>query len=280
MSLKAALSLTASFLVAGCSIIPDVPSDDNLPVREILQHTACELQRAFQILSLPQYKSFNAKKWLIAVKLSPKTDAEVSGGLGLTGKSTSVSGAHYFNNWALGSVGSPGAAVDAKGTRNVSIVFKMSSKELLNAKDRLICPVDSPRYHILAQHLGIGEWLVRLVESKDYAVGSLATLDTPTYSSEIVVKFTGNGNFTYNFPLGTHFGAVSGLYDFDETLEITLSPDKGGGPPLVVQTLPVGGNFQDGPDTVPAPSRVTAEKKLDDTVNQQGLINAIRNLPH
>lgn len=266
-------------LIGGCSIIPPVPDDTMLPVREILQHTACELQSAFEILSDPHFASFRANKWLIAVKLNPKIDSEINGGFGATGKSTSLSGAKYFNNWAFGSVGAPAAAVDAKGTRNVSIIFKMTSKELLHPKERLICPLDSPRVHVLTENLGIARWLVRLVEAKDNAVGSLASFDTPTYSSEINVKFSGNGSFTYTFPFGTSFGALAGSYDLDEILEITLSPASGG-EQISVQTLPRGGVFQDGPDSVTVSSRVNADQKLDNAVNQQGIINAIRNLPH
>ncbi|MBR0867882.1 hypothetical protein ACFLEY_08565 [Bradyrhizobium sp. YCK136] len=231
-------------------------------------------------LSEPQYASFKANKWLVAIKLSPKTDSEINGGVGSTGKSTTLSAARYFNNWALGSVGAPGGAVDAKGTRDVSITFKTSSKELIsNPRNQLICPVDSPRAHVLTEHLGIGEWLVRLVEAKDTAMGSLAKLDSPTYSSQIFVKFSGNGSFTYTFPFGAAFGALSGSYDMDETLLITLSPDTTSSGTLVVQTLPVGGNFKDGPDRVTVISRVNAQEKLDNTTNQQSIINAIRNLP-
>lgn len=275
-----AIVFTGGMLIGGCSIIPEMPDDTSLPVREILQHTACELRHAFKRLSDTQYASFKANKWLVAIKLSPKLDSEINGGVGSTGKSTTLSAAKYFSNWALGSIGSPGGAVDAKGTRDVSVTFKTSSKELLlNPKNQLICPVDSPRAHVLTEHLGIGEWLIRLVEAKDVAMGSLAKLDSPTYSSQIFVKFGGNGNFTYSFPFGTAFGALSGSYDMDETLLITLSPDTSSSGTLVVQTLPTGGNFKDGPDHVTVISRVNAQEKLDTTTNQQSIINSIRNLP-
>jgi hypothetical protein len=278
--LGSSLVIAGGCFIAGCSVIPPVPDDFSLPVREILQHSACELRYAFIELSKPEYASFKASKWLVAIKLSPKLDSEINGGLGATGKSTTLSGVKYFNSWAFGSVGAPGAAVDAKGTRNVSITFKTSSKDLLsNPKNQLICPVESPRQHLLTQHLGIGEWLVRLVQAKDIAVGSLASLDTPTYSSEIFVKFSGNGSFTYTFPFGTALGALSGSYDMDEILEITLSPASGGGT-ISVQTLPKGGKFEVGPGQVAVSSRVNAEERLDNAVNQQGIINAIRNLPH
>ena len=277
--LNCAFIVAGGTWISGCSIIPPMPDDTSLPVREILQHTACELRYAFLKLSEPQYASFKASKWLVSIKLSPKLNSDINGGVGYTGKSTTLSAAKYFNNWAFGSVGAPGAAVDAKGTRDVSITFKTNSKELLsNPKNQLICPVDGPRAHVLTEHLGIREWLVRLVEAKDTAMGSLASLDTPTYSSQIFVKFSGNGNFTYTFPFGTALGALSGSYDLDETLLITMTQDTGGGT-LVVQTLPVGGNFKDGPDHVTIVSRASAEQKLDNTANQQSIINAIRNLP-
>lgn len=262
--------------LGACSFIPPVPDDTTLPIQEILHHAACELQYAFHELAKPDYASFNASKWLVALKLTPKFDSDVAAGAGYTGKSTSISGARYFNNWALGSLGAPGANVEAKGTRNAAVTFKMSSKDLLNPKNRHLCPLQSPRAHSLTQHLGIGEWLVRLVQARDMTA-SFVKLDTPTYSSEIFVKFSGNGNFTYSFPFGTNFGALSGYYDLDETLEITLSPapdDK-----ISVQTLPRGGVFTDGPTRVPVGSAVSAEQKLDDAANQQSLLNAIKNIP-
>lgn len=275
---RSSLGFVAAALVGGCSIIPDQPDDYTLPIREILQHSACELQAAFVELSKPEHVSFNAGKWLVAVKLSPKADAQIGGGVGLTGKSTTLAGAKYFNTWALGSLGAPGAAFDVKGTRTGSVTFKMSSKELLAKNNPLICPLNSPRFHVLAAHLGIGEWLVMLVQARDLAVGSMAAIDSPTYSSQIFVKFSGNGNFTYTFPFGTNFAALSGYYDLDQTLEITLSPDKSV-EEILVRTLPVGGNFKGGLDRVPLSSRVNAEERLDATVAQQGIINAIRNLP-
>lgn len=277
--LRMILACGSVIWAGGCSMIPAVPGDFSLPVREILQHAACELRGAFVELSKPEYAAFKAGNWLIAIKLTPKTDLDVNGGLGLTGRSTTITGLKYFTNWALGSVGAPGAAIDAKGSRVAAVTFKMSSKELLNPKNQLICPVDSPRYHALAEHLGIGEWLVRLVQAKDYAVGSLASLDTPTYSSQIVTKFSANGNFTYSFPFGTNFGAISGYYNLDQTLDITLTPDTTG-QKILVQTLPRDGKFKDQPATqVLLPSLASPEQKLDATLNQQGIINAIKNLP-
>lgn len=279
MSVRAiGAALLGGSLVGGCSIIPPIPDDMYFPIREIIQHSACELQAAFVELSKPEYASFRAAKWAVAVKVTPKVDANLNGGVGYTGKSTTISGARYFNNWAMGSIGAPGAAADIRGSRTGPVTLKTSSKELLDPSIPLSCPVQSQNSHVLAQHLGIGEWLVRLVRAKDQAVGALGKLDSPFYSSQMVVKFSGNGNFTYSFPFGTNFGALGGYYSVDQTLDITLTPDTSA-PPLIVQTLPRGGKFQNqAPSTVVFSSHVVADDRLDNTLNQQGIINAIKNL--
>jgi len=111
------------------------------------------------------------------------------------------------------------------------------------------------------------------------SVGQLASLDNPTFTSEIFVKFTGSGSFTYNFPLGTDFGSLSGSYDLDETLTIGLTADPTKSV-LFVQTLPNGGNFQDRPpDQVVTVSRVDPQAKLDSLLYQQQVIEKLSNLP-
>jgi hypothetical protein len=266
------------FLVgAGCSIIPDIPGDYSLPINEILQHVACELRDAFTELRYINSPSFKATNWLIGISLTPKADRELIAGAGLTGKNTTDSKRTYFNTWSLGS--SPAGQLDAKGTRNASVVYKIHSRDLFNPKKFLVaCENLSPSYSVLAQHLGIHKWLVRTVTEKDRSVGGLASLETPTFTSEIFIKFTGSGTFTYNFPLGTDFASLSGTYDLDETLTIGLTPDQVKSV-LIVQTLPTGGNFQDRPpDRVETLSRVDSQSKLDTLLTQQQIIEKLSNL--
>ena len=272
-----AFGLAACASCLSCSAIPDLPNDYQLPVQDILQHTACELRGAFKDLSQKKYESFGAGGWLVAVAVTPKADREATAGVGLTGKSTTDTAANYFTTWALGSSGAPGFQANVKGTRNANVTYNMTSADLLNEKKYpLECKRSHPNYHELARHLGIKEWLVRTVEARDQSVGSLAKLDKPTLTSQIFVKFTGGGNFTYAFPFGTHFGSLSGNFDLDETLSITLSPAAGA--PLVVQTLPKGGDFTDGPSRVTT-FAVDAQARLDAVQAQQQILDALKSNP-
>lgn len=262
----------------GCNIIPDIPDDYTLPINQILQHASCELRDAFVELRYRNSPSFKATDWLIGLSLVPKADREVIAGAGLTGKNTTDTKRTYFNTWSLGS--SPAGQADAKGTRNASVVYKIHSRDLFDPKKFLVdCNNLSPSSSVLAQHLGIHKWLVRTVTEKDLSVGGLASLESPTFTSEIFIKFTGSGTFTYNFPLGTDFASLSGNYDLDETLTIGLTPDQVKSV-LFVQTLPTGGNFKDHPpDRVEKLSRVDSQSKLDTLLTQQQIIDKLSNLP-
>lgn len=265
---------TACAMSQGCTTIPDIPNDYSLPINEILRTSACELRTAFIDLSSDEYRSFGAANWLLAVTLTPKTNREVTAGVGLTGRNTSDAGRTYFNIWALGSTGAPGAQFNLKGHRDSAVSYNIHSRDLLDpSRFPLHCNKSSPAYHALSEHLGVGEWLKRTIAAKDAALGSLAKIDKPTYSSQIYVKFTGNGSFTYTFPLGTNFASASGSYDLDETLSIALTPD----PPkevIRVQTLPSGGVFGVGKETVLlSRSNVDPQARLDQIQLEQTLRN-------
>jgi hypothetical protein len=262
-------------LVGGCAIIPDVPSDTELPVREILITATCELRRAFIELDQKQYASFGAKNWLIAVAVTPKTDREVLASAGLTGKSTTDPKIPRFFTWSA----IPGAQVDAKGTRNASVTYNFHSKDLIDVKKfPLDCHPASPNYSVLTEHLSIRDWLIRTVTANQQSVGALAKLDKPTFSSEIFVKFSGNGGVTYNFPFGTNVASLTGNYDMDETLSIALSPDSSK-EVIVVQTLPTGGNFGDRPpDHVPTLTTIDSQARLDAIQHQQAIVDSLKNL--
>jgi hypothetical protein len=262
--------------IASCSIIPDIPDDSNLPVQQILQYTACELRSAFIELNSTKYSGFNAASWQVAVTLTPKVDRELTAGLGLTGKSTSNSKILTFTNFA---VSGPGLQYDTKGTRNATAVYNFTSKNLIDTKKYpLKCDSNSSAYNELAKNLGVKEWLIRAVAAKDGAVGLLATFDKPTYSSEIFIKYSGNGTFTYNVPLGTDFASLAGSYDTDETLAIALTSVPKS-TVIVAQTLPIGGQFGNGPPTtIVIPSRIEGPTKLDSLETEQNIINSINGL--
>lgn len=266
---------------ANCTIIPNVPNDYAMPINDIIHNTTCELRDAFDQLNRDrQFASFKAGDWLIGLTLTPKTDREVIGGAGLTGKSTSVSNAPFFNSWAFGSAAVPGALGDVRGTRNAGITYNIHSRDLLNIrKFPLACDPTNPNFNALAQHLGIREWLIRTARAEKQAVGSLTQLDKPTFSSEIYVKFTGSGNFTYNFPFGTDFAALSGSYDEDITFSIALTQDQKKGTTLVVQSLPTGGNFGNpSPQSITTQVNVGAQARLDSIEAQQQIVNQLKNI--
>jgi hypothetical protein len=227
------LAFVAAFSVS-CSIVPDLPPDLSFPMREILLHATCELQFALRTFDTPQFKRFNARKWLITIALNPKTDAEITPGFGLTRKVPAVATATRFNTWALSA---PGAQFDAKTERSGGVGFVFKSPGLID-DHTLSCDTTSPSYHALAQHLGIREWLGRSVEAM-YVTGT-AELDKPTYDSDINIKFSASGSYTYTFPPGIDLASLSGSYAVDEQLNITFAP-LNTTPPFTVVTLPHGG---------------------------------------
>jgi hypothetical protein len=89
---------------------------------------------------------------------------------------------------------------------------------------------------VLAQHLGVGEWLYRTASAM--SVASSVTIDKPVYNTEINIKFAANGTYTYTFPPGTNLAAFGGSYTLDEQLNISMAPiaDK---QEISVTSLPV-----------------------------------------
>jgi hypothetical protein len=273
--------IIAAPLVVNCSgIIPDVPNNYALPIEDILHNTTCELRQAFLELNQnKQFAAFKANNWLIGLTLSPKTDKEVIAGVGLTGKSHSFANPPYFNSWAIGSAALPGANGDFRGTRNAGITYNIHSRDLLNVrKYPIYCDPTGPTYSVLAEHLGVREWLIRTVLAQYDTTGSLTKLDKPTFSSEIFVKFIGAGNFTYNFPFGTDFAALSGSYDEDITFSIALTADSQV-TIIKVQTLPTGGNFgEPAKQPIQTSVNVGAQSRLDSLEAQQQIVNQLKNI--
>ncbi|MGJ5130980.1 hypothetical protein [Bradyrhizobium oligotrophicum] len=203
-------------------------------MKEILLYTACEVQFTLRTFDLPQYSRFNARKWLITVALNPKTDVDITPSGGLTRKVPGLANATRFVTWALNA---PGLQLDVKAERSGGVGFAFKSPDLIDDRT-LPCEYASPSYHALSQHLGIREWLGRSVDAM-YVTGT-AELDKPTYNSDITIKFSANGGYTYAFPAGTDLAALSGSYAVDEQLNITFAP-LAGAAPFTVVTLPRGG---------------------------------------
>jgi hypothetical protein len=156
----------------------------------------------------------------------------------------------------------PGAQADYKAVRTGAITFNFKSSELI-ADTKLPCDRQAPTMHLLAQHLGVGEWLYRTVDAVNVTPSGL--IDKPSYTTDLTIKFNGTGSYTYTFPAGTDFAALTGSYAVDEQLNILMTEltDKR----IVAVTLPSGDkNGFVNASTIPAASTASidaARARLD-----------------
>ncbi|WP_141688383.1 hypothetical protein [Bradyrhizobium paxllaeri] len=269
-------SLSAVLVVSGCSaIIPEVPPDFALPVQEILTHTACELQGAFRLLDRPEYRRFHAKRWFVTVTLAPKVDTNVNVSGGLTRKNPFLNNPTRFVTWA---VSGPGVQFDAKGARSGGINFTFVSAKLM-ADKQLRCDVQTASMHALAQHLGIGAWLERSAVA--ILAAPSAEIDRPIYNTDITIRMSGNGSYTYTFPPGADLATFGGSYSVDEQLNISMAPIEEKAPISAV-TLPSGTNFVDDTKTsrqVSSSAPVDAARSRLDTIQIEQAIRSLRVVP-
>jgi hypothetical protein len=218
--LTAFRGICAALFVAclgACAVIPDIPPDFALPVRAIVAQTACELHDAFiAIDATPELKSFKAKQWQVSIALLPRTEVDLTASGGLTRRT--LNNPTRFTTWALNG---PGVQLDDKGIRSSGISYNFASGKLM-ADKTLVCPPEYPSIHSLAQHLGVGRWLFRSAET--LSVASSLSADKPVYNSEVTIKFSANGSYTFTFPAGTDLASLSGSYSLDEQLNISMVP--------------------------------------------------------
>jgi hypothetical protein len=262
----AALLFTA---FGGCSLVPDIPPDFALPVQEILAQTACELQTSFNTLQDSPYRSrFKPGQWLVTVALTPKADIDVNAGGGWTRKSPYIGSPVRFASWAINS---PGILLDDKGERSSGINFNFSSNKLM-ADKTLICPPPTSSAHVLAQHLGVGEWLLRTAQA--LSVASSASVDKPLFDTDITIKLSGNGTYTYTFPPGTDIVTFGGSYSVDEQLNIIMVPTT---PKQVIRavTLPI----QQGQTSVQSTVQLESAQSRLDIIQLQQAIQSLRANP-
>jgi hypothetical protein len=269
-------SALAALITGGCSaIIPDVPPDLALPVQEILTHTACELQGAFRSLDRQEYTRFHAKRWLVTVTLAPKVDTNVNISGGLTRRNPYLNNPTRFVTWALSG---PGVQFDAKGARSGAINFTFVSAKLM-ADERLQCNAQNPSLHALAQHLGIGAWLERSAVA--ILAAPSAEIDRPVFNTDITIKMSGNGSYTYTFSPGTDLATLGGSYTVDEQLNISMAPIEEKTSVSAV-TLPSGTNFVTDTKTsrqISSSAPVEAARSRLDTIQLEQAIKSLRVVP-
>jgi hypothetical protein len=220
---------------AGCAIYPDIPPDWALPVREIILHTACELK--FSLIDLEPIsdpKRFDPSNWTIKVTLNPKADADISPGAGLTRRFPQTGGT-TFSNLVIGP--GNGVTTEMKGSHYGSVDFKFDSGALMS-DEGLPCEKATPSYHTLTKLLGIHDWLLRAIVTSNETG---ASIDAPSFTADVFIKFNGTGSWTYTFPPGTNLLTLSGFYQLEESLTITFTakPKKD---TFKVVSLPKGGD--------------------------------------
>ena len=220
----------------GCAVMPDVPPDWALPMREIMLHSACELQTALSEIDASVNPSlFNARGWKIAVTLNPKAESDIVPGAGLTRRVPPIASGTRLGTYVLGS--GNGVTLDMKGNRTGSVDFNFDSEKLI-LDQKLPCERETLSYHALTKHLAIRDWLVRSVEASKIA-GSV--IDNPKLTAQVVVKFGGSGSYTYAFPPGAALLSLSGYYQLDETLGIVFTKKAPVIAKFDIRTLPEGG---------------------------------------
>jgi hypothetical protein len=266
---KGAALLPLPLLLTCCAVVADLPDDATIPIPEILQRTSCEIRSSLIDLKGvgPQ---FNPDNWLINITITPKTDTDLNVGLGITNKSTNLSGAKFLSTITLGV--SPAGSIDAKGSRSGAVTYAIKSADLIRSK--LNCNNSAETYIALAR-AGVGDWLFRTVQ--DARVNPAAKIDKPTFSTDITIKFTGSGGYTYAFPFNSAAASASGSYQVDVILGILMTPLT---PPHSFQivTLPVGQDFTKRTVTVPVASTAfslqSAASRLDVIQLDQSIRNA------
>jgi hypothetical protein len=260
--------ISCLIVLTSCAAIPDQPDDYTLPIREILQRTACELRTALQDLKNagPQ---FNPNEWLINITLTPKIDTDVNAGLGITSKSSSLAGAKFLSTITLGV--SPAGQIDAKGSRSGAVTYAIKSADLI--RKPLDCENPAPTYQALAR-MGVGEWLRRTV--RDARGAPAAKIDKPTFSTDVTIKFTGSGGYSYSFPFGSDAFSASGSYQIDAILGILMTPLTPA-KTFEVVTLPVGEDFTKRTAILPAASRAWSVESAASRLDVIQLDQTIRN---
>lgn len=235
---SSAAAVLICFACSGCAeLAPSLPPDTTYPVRDIVARTTCDLYHAFSAVSGPGYKRFKAKNWLIAITLTPRVDTDFQPGLGAKRFVPANVSAERLTTWIFG--GAPGVYVDFKGERTGGVAYDIKSAVLLK-RGAGNCAASTPAQKMLQAHLGVQDWLLRTASTLNS--NPIATIDKPSFNTDITVKFGGSGSYTYSFAHGTDFASLGGSYAVDEQLNISMTPAEET-KKITFVSLPSGQNF-------------------------------------
>jgi hypothetical protein len=261
--------------LCGCAVIPDVPPDFALPIRDILVNSSCELKAAFLALADPAaldaatFKRFKPQQWLITLSLTPRVDTDFAPGIGGTRKT--LASTTKFATWAISA---PGIQLDDKATRTGGVAYTYKSKDLMS-DTTLDCHNQSPTLIALTLELGVKQWLLRTASAM--RVSRSVNIDKPSFNSEFTIKLGGNGSWTYTFAPGTDLLSLAASYSLDVQFNIGMVPlaDK---KQLHLVSLPAGQDLTNGnaPEQRPLVSSTTldaAQYRLDTLQLEQAIRN-------
>jgi hypothetical protein len=232
-------------LLNGCTTIPDLPPDSELPVQQIISNSVCELRDAF--LTLSERPNFRAEEWAGSISLVPKVDTDLNTTFGFSGKAT-LSPVHFWN-WS----GSPLAGVDVRGHADASATYAFHTSSLLRPDPHLDAVCARADWSRNFDHrAGLLEWWQRTIPSPDPAFAVVVPMDKQGFTRQVTVKLSGGASATYSMLPRTLSLGASGYYQRDLTLSFAFTPDPKDKKRKVV-TLPEGGLFRDikGPPTGP-----------------------------
>lgn len=229
------VAFVLSLLLGGCVSAPDLPNEFLFPVEEILHGAVCDLATGFN--DVAPNKKFKAANWLISVKLAPKANTDLFGSMGGTRKNH-PGNAIQLITWTFGT---PGAQADMKGTQSGDVTYEIKSKSLLVAGDPMACTAGGLHMRELRDRLGVADWLRRTSNAMT-SDPRVFDMHAATYNTDVVVRFTANGGYSYLFPSGTDVASLGGYYEVDKNLVISIAPLQAA-PRQPVVTLPYGGEF-------------------------------------
>jgi hypothetical protein len=220
--------------LSGCSSIPQLPSEDGLPVQRIVHNTICELKDSFEVLNdKNRYPNFKADERAMSISLTPKIDREFSTNFGFAGKGTADPKILHVISYTLGA---PGAQFDEKGHSDANAEYPLHSSQLLDGKHPIDCSGNSYGPDALSQRLNIAGWLQRVVSPGKGPYDSLSLPDKAAFTAEIVIKYDiTTAGLTYTVPTASYSPSLSASDTRDETLTIAFTPDP---KKIKVSTLP------------------------------------------
>ena len=229
--------------LGGCAVVPPLPEEDDVPVKEIVNDAVCQTRQALEeirTLKIPQ-SSFDPEKWDIGITLTPKATFQYDASLVGSGKSNPAPKKTLASIvGALASVGGiPAADYDSAAYTQGSASYLIHSNSFFSKNGpspivALCTNREQPvRRYDVTRNLDIDKWLMRVispVDSQIVSLGSSAPSGTTfSYSVDLIIYEAAGATLSYAVPSGRWLtGLGLGVKRTQEvTLTINLNSDTG-----------------------------------------------------